>query len=304
MPRQSRIVNSGEPTVYHVISRSTLPGYCIGDVEKDYFVSLLKIYSKRYFADVLGFCVMGNHIHLAVRMYPGDRYSDGEIKERFEAIYGTDVVLSGSDIQYYRDKWASLSEFVKDLKQNFTRFYNKRHNKKGFFWGDRFKSMIVENGDTLINCLAYIDLNPVRAGMVKIPEEYRWNTLGYLIQTDNKDDLISLDFGLIGQDNYSKDQRISFYRKFVYGIGVKPSTKGRSIPEKEFSKAAKKNFEVTPADRFFKQTRYFTDSKIIGSKEFVSRMYDHFKDHFKHKREKIPNPISGLSGVYALRRFS
>jgi hypothetical protein len=42
MPRQSRIVNSGEPTVYHVISRSTLPGYCIGDVEKDYFVSLLK----------------------------------------------------------------------------------------------------------------------------------------------------------------------------------------------------------------------------------------------------------------------
>jgi hypothetical protein len=73
--------------------------------------------------------------------------------------------------------------------------------------------MIVENGDTLINCLAYIDLNPVRARMVKTPEDYRWNTLGYLIQTDNK-------------------------------------------------------------------------------------------DHFKHKREKIPNPISGLSGVYALRRFS
>ncbi len=130
------------------------------------------------------------------------------------------------------------------------------------------------------------------------------DALGYLIQTDNKDDLISLDFGLIGQDNYTKDQRITFYRKFVYGIGVKPSTKGRSIPEKDFSKAAKKNFEVTQADRFFKQTRYFTDSKIIGSKAFISRMYDHFKDHFKHKREKIPNPISGLSGVYALRRFS
>ena len=50
---------------------------------------------------------------------------------------------------------------------------NKRHNRRGFFWGDRFKSVIVENGDTLINCLAYIDLNPVRAGMVKRPEDYR-----------------------------------------------------------------------------------------------------------------------------------
>jgi hypothetical protein len=89
------------------------------------------------------------------------------------------------DHPYYRDKWASLSELVKDLKQNFTRFYNRRHNKKGFFWGDRFKSMIVENGETLINCLAYIDLKPVPAGMVSAPDDYRWNTLGYLLQTGN-----------------------------------------------------------------------------------------------------------------------
>jgi hypothetical protein len=45
----------------------------------------------------------------------------------------------------------------------FSRFYNRRHNRRGFFWGDRFKSVIVEKGETLINCLTYIDLNPVRA---------------------------------------------------------------------------------------------------------------------------------------------
>jgi hypothetical protein len=59
-----------------------------------------------------------------------------------------------------REKWESLSEYIKEIKQGFSRWYNKRHGRKGFFWGERFKSVIVDNGDTLVNCLAYIDLNP------------------------------------------------------------------------------------------------------------------------------------------------
>jgi hypothetical protein len=67
---------------------------------------------------------------------------------------------------------------------------------RGYFWGDRFKSVIVDKGETLVNCLAYIDLNPLRAGMVDRPEEYRWNSLGYHLQTENKDQFLSTDFGL------------------------------------------------------------------------------------------------------------
>ena len=94
-----------------------------------------------------------------------------------------------------RQKLASLSEFVREIKVYFDRFYNKRHGRRGYFWGDRFKSVIVERGETLVNCLAYIDLNPVRAGIVDKPEDYRWNSLGYHIQTNNKDDFLSTDFG-------------------------------------------------------------------------------------------------------------
>ena len=64
------------------------------------------------------------------------------------------------------------------------------------FWGDRFKSVIVDKGETLVNCLAYIDLNPLRAGIVKQPEEYRWSSIGYHMQTNNKDKLLSTDLGL------------------------------------------------------------------------------------------------------------
>ena len=49
---------------------------------------------------------------------------------------------------------------MREIKVGFARFYNRRYNRHGYFWGDRFKSFIVENGETLINCLAYIDLNP------------------------------------------------------------------------------------------------------------------------------------------------
>ena len=68
---------------------------------------------------------------------------------------------------------ADLSEFMREIKVGFARYYNRRHNRRGYFGGDRFKSVIVEKGDTLINCLAYIDLNPLRAGLVERPEEYR-----------------------------------------------------------------------------------------------------------------------------------
>ena len=95
--------------------------------------------------------------------------------------------LQVGQIPSLRAKLSSLSEFVREIKVGFTRYYNKHHHRRGYFWGDRFKSVIVENGETLINCLAYIDLTPLRAGLVARPEEYRWNSLGYHVQADNKD---------------------------------------------------------------------------------------------------------------------
>ncbi len=60
MPRTSRLVVPGESTVYHVMSRTALPGLPIKDAEKDYFIKLLKHLSKVYFAEVLGVCCMSN----------------------------------------------------------------------------------------------------------------------------------------------------------------------------------------------------------------------------------------------------
>jgi len=296
MPRIARLIVKEEDAVYHVMTRTALDGYVIGDVEKDFLLNLIKRLSSVYFADVLGFCLMGNHFHLLVRMRPGSEFSNAEIKRRFRLYYGNDEKreLEKEKIPCLRKKWGSLSEFVKEIKQGFSRYYNRRHHRKGFFWSERFKSVIVDNGETLINCLAYIDLNPIRAGIAEKPEEYRWCSLGYHAQTKNLDRFLSTDFGLIEFALKSAKARLAHYRRFVY-------EKGGLIQEME---NRSKGLELSGVDRFRYRTRYFTDSGIIGTKEFVSRVYQGFKDYYSSKHEKRPRLIQGLEGVYSLKRLS
>jgi putative transposase len=68
-------------------------------------------------------------------------------------------------------------------------------------------------------------------------------------------------------------------------------------------KERKDNFQLTRTRRFSRRTRYFTDSDIIGGKAFVSATYRKVKEAFQAKRDKIPKPVSGLSGIYSLKRL-
>jgi len=298
MPRIARIKVSGEETVYHVMSRTALDGFVLGDVEKDFLLKLIKRLSGLYFAEIIGFCLMGNHFHLLCRMHLGGEYSDDDIRQRYKALFKDELDekdrdLTDLQVEHFRNKWEDLSEFMKDLKQTFSRFYNKRHDRKGFFWSERFKSVIVDNGDTLINCLAYIDLNPVRAGIVEKPEAYRWSSIGYHVQRDNEGGLLSLDFGLAEFGHRNANERLSHYRKFVYekgGIEHKADGKG--------------SFKLNEFDKFRYRTRYFIDSGIIGSREFVERIYQRYKHYFLTDKEKKPKAIRGLEAIYSLKNLS
>ena len=90
MARIPRLTVAGEPAVYHVISRTALDGFVLGDVEKEYLLSLIQWLSSVYFVEVLGFCLMGNHFHLLVRIQPETAFSDADIQTRFQRYYGAD----------------------------------------------------------------------------------------------------------------------------------------------------------------------------------------------------------------------
>ena len=283
MPRTQRLKICDETTVYHVMSRTALDGFPLGDVEKDFMLDLIRKYSELYLVEILGFCLMGNHFHLLVKMFPEYKFSDEDIKKRYVGFYGDDRAFAYGQVPTMREKLSNLSEFVREIKVGFARFYNRRHNRRGYFWGDRFKSVIVEKGETLINCLAYIDLNPLRAGLVDRPEKYRWNSLGYHVQTNNQDNFLSTDFGLKEFNVKNKKERIRRYRRYVYEAGaVNRPEKGKTrvIGARILEKERNREFELSRNNRFRYRTRYFTDAGIIGSKQFVSENYQRFKHLF------------------------
>ena len=305
MARIPRLLVKSEDGIYHVISRTALDGFVLGDIEKDYLFSLIKKLSGTYFVEVFGYCIMGNHFHLLVKMKASDDYSDDEVKRRVGLSCGDEarVVMDGQ-VPYFREKFSNLSEFVREIKQRFARYYNKQHERRGYFWGDRFKSVIVEDGDTLINLLAYIDLNPLRAGLVKRPEDYRWCSIGYHAQTNNIGAFLSTDFGLNGYEEMAEHERLTQYREFLYEKGTIEMRKGAKIDEPIMESERAEKYELTEIDRFRYKTRYFTDSGIIGTKGFVSHYYEMFKGCFNTRNEKNPKKISGFDGIYSLKRLA
>jgi len=301
------MVIQGEPGVYHVISRTALKGLPFKDVDKDKLLSIIKRYSALFFVEILGFSLMGNHFHLVVRMLPEDRITADALIKRLQNHYGEDMDAAEGRIPYYKEKLSSLANFMKEIKQAFSVYYNRKHKRKGTLWGERFKSVIVENGDTLINCLAYVELNPVRAGLVKKPEDYRWNSLGYHAQTDNAEGFLSTDFGVLEFGEKDAGERIRRYREYVYEAGAlahpdKPNAK--IIQKNVLKKARQKNFKPTRTERFLARTRYFTDSGVIGSKAFVSDTFTQFQELFQNPGKRSPKPVQGLHGVYSLKRLS
>jgi len=317
MARITRFLRNDQPTVYHVISRTALPGLPIKTADKDYLLNLIRRLSTLYYVDVLGFCLMDNHFHLVVRVHPEAELSDEELRRRFKAYYGEDREIAGAQMQRYRERMTCLGTFIKDIKQGFTRFYNKKYNRRGYFWGERFKSMIVQDGKTLVNLLAYVDLNPIRAGIVRKPEDYKWCSLGYSMQTGNKGELLSVDFGLQEWNELDRREILRKYREFVYETGATDrdqmtDARGQSeeaggkrgIEQKIVDRERKRRYTISRADRFRYRSRYFTDAGIIGSKEFVAEVFDQVKHLLGSKNERKFTPVGGVEGVYSMKRLS
>ena len=295
MARLPRFLIPDRPTTYHVISRTALDGFPLKETEKEDLLRTIKSLSQVYFCQVLGFAILGNHFHLLVRMRPEDDVADQEVLDSFHRRYGQDRSLLPGQIPFYRHKWASLSEYVKEIKQTFSRSYNQRRGRKGTFWAERFTSLIVEKGETLVNCLAYIDLNPVRAGLVKRPEDYRWSSLGYRFRTSRQDPFLSFDLGVPAYSQVDPAERLRMYREFVYARGGLETGKGARLTAQLLPETV---------ERFIQRTRFFTQAGVIGSRAFVREHFERFRDLIQPKRERRPHRIKGLSEIYSLKRLS
>ena len=296
--RNPRLFFKDEELVYHVMSRTALPGYVLNNNEKSFLLKLITQLSQVYFFDVLAFCIMGNHFHLMIRNRKEHHFSDEEILNRLYNYYPKFRKkpdywrpVFQSEISFWRDKLASISEFIKDLKQRFSRVYNKDNSRKGYFWGERFKSVLLESGKAVRGCMAYIDLNPIRANIVKRPEEYPWSSIYLRAKYGRNAGILSDDFYKIfsfyGKDiGYFKGQSINdhdvlkLYLKYVYELGLEPSKKGKSISINQTKKA------FLEFNSLAFRMNIFSNGMVVGSKNFVKNCYSKIKTQMKDKNNR------------------
>lgn len=144
MPRTARVAPNQH--VYHVLTRGNNRQNVFkeqGDYKKYY--DILKHYKEKFEFRLYHYVLMINHVHLVLEpMENGGR----------------------------------LSEIMKGINISYAQYYKNKYEISGHFWQDRFKSMIISKDSYLLACGSYVELNPVRAKIVKDPKDYKWSSYG------------------------------------------------------------------------------------------------------------------------------
>lgn len=199
----------------------------------------------------------------------------------------------------------SLSHFMQGLLIRFTRWFNRQHSRKGTLWEERFKSVIVESGTATRTMAAYIDLNPVRAGMVADPAEYRWSSYGEAIGGGRKGNGKKAREGLVRAfmchrgTGFDAEKWRDVAKRYRMLLGMALERKGgkaqierSEIKAKTFNEAEAMEAddnetvlkELSIAKMLRYRIRYFSDGAVIGSKEFVNEAFESARDRFGEKR--------------------
>lgn len=306
---------------YHCVSRVVDRDFKLGPEEREAFVGMLGRYAEFYGVRVITFCVLSNHFHLVLEI-PGRPHRQPDLREieaRFVAL-GNPHALS-----HWRKRRAScgnaperldalvksvlarlwdLSAFMQALKQAFTKWFNRRQGRTGTLWEGRFRSVLVEGaGLALLTVAAYVDLNPVRAGLVEDPMDYRW--CGYAEAVAGSCEARQ---GLArAQPDGSGD--LEAYRRLLFAAGIEtggtpPGTEARRGFRREDIEAVQRSGgRLTVAQLIYCRVRYFVDGAALGSRLFLEHIFHAHRGSFGTRRRSGPRPLLGVEQVdlYSLR---
>ncbi len=301
MARKRRLKYHGDNVYYHIISRTVGQEFLLNEKEKDHLMNLFYNFSSLYFVKMIGYCIMDNHFHLIVKSENWRDYSEEDINSRLK------VITEGKKITEVRkaqllDQYSDISEYMKSIKQTFSRWYNKRKARSGYFWSDRFKSVILEQRNALKVSVAYVDLNPVRAGIVDKPENYRWSSIH--VRSIKSSRAKHLHFtGIFNETEMTEEEMLLIYRRFLYAVGAVEVDNKFSIPQHVIAKEKALGFEMSSVEVITGRIRHFTEGCVIGSKDFIEWAYGHFGNRgiYKNDRKIYDTDIS--NNIHSIQRL-
>ncbi|MCG8599211.1 MAG: transposase, partial [Verrucomicrobiales bacterium] len=325
-----RLLGEGR-SFYHVMSRVVDRRMVFEPKDKEVFRKIMRSIEAFTGVRVVTYCLMTNHFHLLLDVPDRDALApleEEELLELLPLLHDADTVLgvkqeldraraAGDEawrrkiLNRYEKRRGDMGMFLKDLKQRVTHYMNKRLNRRGTLWEGRYKSVLVEGSENaLITVAAYIDLNPVRAGIVENPEDYRW--CGYAEAMSGTRGAKKARAGLslllsesLQDSRFRSDWRRTHnrYRVFLYDHGIE------QVADEDRGKKARKGFSEEAVDKVIheggkvpvrrilrQRVRYFCDGAILGTAEFVNGIFEREQEkrmRFGEKRESGARRMRG-----------
>jgi len=300
---------------YHCLSRVVDRRFVLGDREKERFRKMMRSVEAFCGVQVVTYVIMSNHFHILVGTPEVVEITDEELYERLEAAYPRmwvqaqrqvidDYRSQGRDdlAEEYRQRFlkrmGDVSEFMKMLKQRFSVWYNRNHNRVGTLWEERFKSVLVEDGLALTTMAAYIDLNPVRASMVQDPKEYRWSGYGEAVGGNSKArEGLSVVINRAGvKPDGSWKSVAARYRQHVYlqgGAEQEVGKESKGFGREQVKAVLEAGGELTREEMLRCRVRYFADGAVLGSRDFVEKVFEKNRKLFGKGRQEGSRPMRG-----------
>jgi putative transposase len=335
-----------KPVIYHCISRVVDRRFAFKGNDKEQFRMYMRMYENFTGCRVLSYCLMCNHIHLLLEVppMPEGGFSDEALLKRLSALYNEAVVagiakelsearkngtaeemtnLVEAIHHRYTKRMHDLSWFMEGLMQRFTLWFNRAHKRSGNLWEDAFKSVIVEDGIAAKTMAAYIDLNPVRAGMVKDPADYRWSSYGEAICGGAKGNGKKARAGLVRamrahqgiaadasfwEGDVSREYRRILMEGAVERVQESVDSNGKTLrktTQKGISKAKNTgqidsaSGDIALGKMLLCRIRYFTEGAIIGSRSFVNEAFEKSRERFGPRRKDGARKLKGNSASAA-----
>ncbi len=202
-PRYAQVSLEDTP-FYHCISRCVRRAFLCGvddysgksyEHRRDWVESRLLELAAVFSIDLCAYAVMSNHLHLVLRvdLKTATEWTLEQVLQRWHLLYSGTLLsqrfLRGetlSDIEYitlqqttevYRQRLMDISWFMRALNEPIARQANREDGCSGRFWEGRFKSQPLLDDAAVLACMAYVDLNPIRAGIAKTPEDSDYTSI-------------------------------------------------------------------------------------------------------------------------------
>ena len=300
--------------------------------DKEIFRKILRNHEAFTGVRVVTYCLMSNHFHLLIEVPDRETMAplgEQELLEVLPLLYDSETVegikqefdharAAGDEtwhqeiLDRYERRRGDLSLFMKEVKLRVTLYMNKRLSRTGTLWEGRYKSLLVEDCEkALLTVSAYIDLNPVRAGIVAKPEDYRWCGYAEAVAGGRQGRSAREGLGLILSEALSDsdfqtnwERTSARYRLFLFeeGRAVKGDphlgqASRRGFSETEIDAVATQGGEMPLSVALRHRVRYFCDGAVLGTAAFVNTVFEREQTLRKRFGEKRMSGARRMRGA-------